>query len=73
MLLLRQLHLREAESDSVVLGYTSTSVMDSMVSLLYSVSGTQALQQRYPNVRIDETDFIEMPQGVLAEINVYHK
>jgi hypothetical protein len=47
--------------------------MDSMVSLLYSVSGTQALQQRYPNVRIDETDFIEMPQGVLAEINVYHK
>ena len=56
----------------------------------------QALQQKYPNARIDDIDFIEMPQGsyyrfeielrgdrdeyvyitpegVITEVNVYHK
>lgn len=56
----------------------------------------QALQQKYPNGRIDDIDFIEMPQGsyyrfeieqrgareeyvyitpegVITEVNVYHR
>ena len=44
-----------------------------MISLLSSVSGAQELQQKYPNVRIDHIDFIDMPQGVIAEVNVHHK